>query len=563
VPAIEDHKHFSIGSDPVSDALPCGENARYDTQFEQLEAELAKQESLTSATVDWNKVVQLSSDIIKTKSKDILVGSYLCYGLLLQEGYSGLAVGLKILNDMAAQHWDCLFPPAKRMRARQTAYVWLAEKAAIIVAQKNPKSDEFSAVIAAADLLKQLDNTLVERMADQAPLLTELSRPLRNYRQMAQAELDKKQQQVEKQSQPSEEPAAARTSETSAPPPDEPVVQKTAAAPAPTPAAAKPSPSAAMQPIAEGSPESENDSKKVLRQIQAASRDVASFWASQKLSDPRAYRLSRVAAWMVVENAPPAIEGVTQVLPPAAERLKFFDAKMEKSEFAVVLGELEKTIARAPFWLDGHFMVVKVLRSLGAEYEPAAQTVIRETAHFLNRLPELTELSFSDNTPFASDQTRLWLNAEVLGSAGGGNEKGAAESDGGEPWSIGLKEAGRKAAAGNTEEAIEVMRNGLLQAAQMRDKMYWRCSLAELLLQIGDAASASGILEQLAAQQDEDHLLHWEPRLLAYTYNLLFQSYQKQQKKNKDDKVLIEKASRAYEKLCWFDPITALSMKGG
>ncbi|MBC8212374.1 MAG: type VI secretion system domain-containing protein [Gammaproteobacteria bacterium] len=128
-----------------------------------------------------------------------------------------------------------------------------------------------------------------------------------------------------------------------------------------------------MQPIAEGSLESENDSKKVLHQIQTASRDIAGFWANQKLSDPRSYRLSRVAAWMVVENVPPANEGVTQVLPPAAERLKFFDAKMEKSEFAVVLAELEKTIARAPFCLDGHFMVVKALRALGAEYEPAQQ----------------------------------------------------------------------------------------------------------------------------------------------------------------------------------------------
>ncbi|MBT7047611.1 MAG: hypothetical protein HN977_19680, partial [Gammaproteobacteria bacterium] len=35
--------------------------------------------------------------------------------MLLQEGYAGLAVGLKILNDMAEVHWDCMFPPAKRM----------------------------------------------------------------------------------------------------------------------------------------------------------------------------------------------------------------------------------------------------------------------------------------------------------------------------------------------------------------------------------------------------------------------------------------------------------------
>ncbi len=54
----------------------------------------------------------------------------------------------------------------------------------------------------------------------------------------------------------------------------------------------------------------------------------------------------------------------------------------------------------------------------------------------------------------------------------------------------------------------------------------------------------------------------WEPQLLAKIYYLLFQSYQKQQKINKEDKTLEEKASLAYEQLCWFDPITALSIKG-
>ncbi|MBC8212376.1 MAG: type VI secretion system ImpA family N-terminal domain-containing protein [Gammaproteobacteria bacterium] len=72
---IDDHQLSAIGSDPISEATPCGDNARYDPQFEQLAAELAKQESLTSATVDWKKVIQLSSDITKSKSKDILVGS--------------------------------------------------------------------------------------------------------------------------------------------------------------------------------------------------------------------------------------------------------------------------------------------------------------------------------------------------------------------------------------------------------------------------------------------------------------------------------------------------------
>ena len=41
--------------------------------LKHLEAELAKQESLSSETVDWNHVSQISSRILKESSKDLLV----------------------------------------------------------------------------------------------------------------------------------------------------------------------------------------------------------------------------------------------------------------------------------------------------------------------------------------------------------------------------------------------------------------------------------------------------------------------------------------------------------
>ena len=560
--SLGDHPLAVIGLEVISDASPCGDSVRYDPAFEQLEAELAKQESLVSETVDWSKVVDLASNIIRSNSKDILVGSYLCYGLLLKQGYPGLAVGLKILNDMAETHWDCLFPPAKRMRARQTAFIWLAEKAALIVAEKVPAANESEAIIEVSDYLKKLDNTLVEKMGDQAPMLTELSRPIKNYRQSAEAEL-------EKAAKPEvAEPVPAESSSDSVEPSS---AAESQAAPSPAPATPPPAPKPAastgsassVQALPSGSVATEADSKKILRQLQTVSRDIAGFWVGQKLSDPRSYRLSRVAAWMVVEVAPPSNDGVTQIIPPAAERIKFFQATEEKGDFSALVAELEKTIARSPFWLDGHFMVVKALKSLGAEYEAAAHTVIRETANFLSRLPELVDLSFSDQTPFASDQTRLWLNAEVLNASSGSGGEDSSQRGEAAAWDKALSEAATKAATGETKEAVEIIRQGMLHASQQRDQMYWRCALAQLLLNVGDASSASNILEQVTAQLDEETLSVWEPDLLSHAYYLLVQSYQKQQKKNKEDKGLTEKATKAYEKLCWFDPVIALSVKGG
>ncbi len=567
--SIEDHSMFSVGAAPVSEAAPCGENARYDSDFEQLEAELAKQESLAAETVDWQRVIDLSDKILREQSKDILVGSYLCYGLLLQEGYSGLAVGLKVLADMVDQHWDCLFPPAKRLRARQTAFVWMAEKSGLIVAEKPPTAEETDAVLAAADFLKQLDQALVEKMGDQAPMFSDLSRPLKNFRQSAQAEKEKAEQQAEPDSPPQAQavPQADATEQT--PAETAPAATELASASAPEPPApqpsapAKPAKSAvSSKPVEIGDLASENDSKKALRQIQQGSRDIAAFWLAQKLSDPRPYRLARQAVWLSVEKAPPDNDGVTQIAAPQAERVKFFHSKFDKGEYSELLLELEKTLARSAFWLDGHFLVVKSLRALGADYGKAAQTVVRELGCFLQRIPEVVELSFADQTPFADDATRLWINGEVLAASDTSADTGpAASAD--SPWESALADARSQAASGDSVSAIGLMQQGLSQAGSLRAQMYWRCALAQLLLQTGEAATAAAILEAIRKQVDEDFLSGWEPQLLAKIYHLLFQCYLKLGGKKKDDETLNSKRDKAYRKLCRFDPVTALSEKGG
>ena len=566
---LSEHPFFSVGALPVSEAQPCGENVRYESDFEQLEAELGKQESLSSETVDWDVVSRLSAKIIKESSKDLLVGSYLCYSLLLKEGFNGLAVGLTVLNDMVENHWDCLFPPAKRLRARATAITWLAEKAAILVAEKSPGPADAQAVVAAAQALRELDNNLVEKMGDQAPLLTELSRPLKNYKQSAEAELAKAQADVEEPTAPVSAPpveeVAPAVEEVKAPEAEapevtsEPAVSSEPVAAPPATAKAKTSTLAVAE---TGNLESDADTKKALRQLQTGVRDVAAFGLSQKLSDPKAYRLARVSAWMVVENAPPNNAGVTQINPPAAERLKFFESLIEKTDNAALVTELEKTLARSSFWLEGHYLVVKTLRAMGGEYDHAAKTVIRELNNFLSRLPELAALSFSDGTPFASDQAQLWIESEVMVSAEGESDS-AVSSGSAEPWDSVLADAKKVSVGGDSDAAINMINEGLANAGCGRSQAYWRCALAELLIQMGNASAASSILEQVSRQTEASGLVDWEPQLPARIYKLLFQSYQKQQKGKKDDPALAQKVEQSFSQLCWFDPVTALSVKGG
>lgn len=544
--SADSHVLTAIGIDTVTDSSPCGENIRYETVFEELEAELAKQESLSSEVVDWKHVSELSSNILKNSSKDLLVGAYLTQALLITEGYAGLAVGLKILSDMVETHWDCLFPPAKRMRARATAITWLAERSGAFVSEKAPTANDAEAVTEAAKYIRLLDSELAEKMGDSAPIVIDLSRPLKNYKQSAEAEMAQ-----------SAAPAAGAAQAVAETEPQHQAAAETSAAATP---GARPVKAPATVEVGEIT--SDNDAKKILKQAQDTVRKVSNYWSGKKLSDARAYRVARVANWMMIEAAPPANDGVTQVMPPAADRIKYFETQIGKAEYSTVLPELEKTLARSPFWLDGQNMVVMALHAMGTEYEKAANAVIAELRHLLHRIPELSDLSFSDQTPFASDQTKMWLESEVLVSSGGAANNTSVSGGVANTWDSALADARKQAAGGDKVAAMKIFNEGIANATQVRDKFYWRCALAELLLQTGEASAASNLLKPMTDQAEAYHLTEWEPDLLSKIYKLLYQSYRKQQGKKKEDSVINELVDSAYDMLCWFDPVTALTVKG-
>ena len=413
-------------------------------------------------------------------------------------------------------------------------------------------------------------------------MLSDLSRPLKGYKQSAEAERAegaKKAQAAETvapASQAGAEPAEGASSEsageadldagntaseaaTPTPPPAPP------STPAPAPArenrrAAKAS-RAAQAAVEVGDIASDNDAKKALRQCQDVARKVSAFWLGNKLDDPRPYRIARTACWMLIEQTPPDNDGVTQIMPPQAERVKFFDALQAKSEFAELVVELEKTLARAPFWLSGQYRVVTALRGLGPQCDKAVKTVVAETRHFLKRLPAVIDLSFSDQTPFADDATRLWLETEVL--AGEGDDApGAGGGQAPAPWDAALGEARKLAAAGDIAAAQALFSEGIASAGEQRARFYWRCALADFLLQTGHAEAAIGVLRPMADQAENYRLDDWEPVLLGRIYHLLYQSYRKQQSRDQDDETLQALIDSSYERLCWFDPVAALTAKG-
>jgi type VI secretion system ImpA/VasJ family protein len=116
-----------LGSEPISGDKSAGEDARYDSNFEAIEAEIAKLESLEGGVVDWELVIREATTLLTTRSKHLLVSARLVRAWYQREGIQGLLAGLELLNALCSTFWDGAFPEVNRPRARSVIFKWLAD----------------------------------------------------------------------------------------------------------------------------------------------------------------------------------------------------------------------------------------------------------------------------------------------------------------------------------------------------------------------------------------------------------------------------------------------------
>jgi type VI secretion system protein VasJ len=169
----------SLGSTPISGDSPAGINARYEPEFEQLQAEVGKLENPAGGEVRWQDVVQLSETLLGAKTKDMLVATYYTYGLLQQRGYQGLLEGLGTIYSMCTSFWEGLFPELKRLWARESALDWLIDRVQAHLEKAPPPGSEETPVLeSAVATVDELEKYLNERFETPNPKIAAFSRAL-------------------------------------------------------------------------------------------------------------------------------------------------------------------------------------------------------------------------------------------------------------------------------------------------------------------------------------------------------------------------------------------------
>ncbi len=144
----------TLGSAAIPGASATGNSARYEPEFEQMQAEIDKLIALEGGTPDWTLVSDCASTLLAKKSKDLLCAAYLCAALRETRGWSGLAEGLNVIKALVTTHWDGLHP--ERLRARKTAVDWLLDRIKPLAETTDAQVSDQDALTAAITLLDEL-----------------------------------------------------------------------------------------------------------------------------------------------------------------------------------------------------------------------------------------------------------------------------------------------------------------------------------------------------------------------------------------------------------------------
>lgn len=501
---------------PISGDAPGGIDMKYEDDFQELKAEV---DALGAATgdVDFDRIVDLSTTILSERSKDLTVAGYLILGLTRTQGYAGVAEGLAAVRAVTEGFWEDAFPPLRRMRGRQAALQFVAERTSAWVKDEKATPADRESLEQALTEIESLQAFVMEAMGDQAPAFSGLGREVRE--------------------------ALRRLPKPKAPEPDPPPAA--AASPGAAPQAAAQAAPAAQ---ASGSP-GESASYSTVSEAEVVAVRVAGFLRSEAPFSATAVSILRAVRWDAIAQPPP-----TGVIPPPREpQRKAFEAMATSGNHAGLVTQAEGTFSQPPFhfWLDLQRLTAAALKALGAPAAAALAALETHTAAFVRRLPALPTLTFQDGTPFADPLTISWLD-EIAMSEGGGGGGATSASD------AAIQEAREQAATGDVAGAVASLMAG---AGAPRDRFERAVTAAELCLGAGRPDVAVGLLDGAEDDINTYRLDVWDPAMASRALRVQHASCTGLILLTADParkKVLLDRAETVFNRLTRIDPAHAM-----
>jgi type VI secretion system protein VasJ len=197
--------------------------------------------------------------------------------------------------------------------------------------------------------------------------------------------------------------------------------------------------------------------------------------------------------------------------PPDSQIMQSLSAMFTKGDYAACLKASESRIGESLFWLDLSRLSAQSLDSMGTEYKEAGDTVRNVTAAYVERLPQITTLSFADGTPFADASTKEWLAGlrKSSDTATSNGEEVSIESR----FTKALSQGADLIRDNKRNEAITQLKDTLNGAVTPQEQYLFSAAMARLLTGMGRSDLAQANVDAIISTIDNFTLERWDPNL--------------------------------------------------
>ncbi len=487
--------------EPIPGDSPAGQDASNDEEYFKLNMEFPK------TVPDYKNWIELSDLILKEKSKDIKVASWLCFALYRTEQLKGFRNGLELVYQMLKKFGDDLFPKNISHRSKAIQFLNTSRVTKLIERDKVNKSNA-SEVLRISELINLIVAECEKLMPENVPVMQNLQDTISEHVKTAGKALNSPTAQENKSSSPP--PAAKRPS--SAPPPvreEQPVV-KTARA-------------ASEDEISIQLRRTISYFYEIIQDSETIERVPESFFA---------FGLARQLIWSTLA-VPSSEEKITNIEPPneIIRKLLINWHNENKSDVLIPRVELEflKDNSEFRYWFDAQRYLVNALENKGGSYAGAANDIKYHLSRLIKRLPELPKLKYSGGEiPFADKDTLTWLDqisvSTTAGSAGGDQGASAAPvivdetyEEINKEYEDAVKDLPKK-----FEPNLKSMQDRLSAEERMKGKFLRRLNIAKFCYEAKQYNVAKVSLEELNRMIEALKLSEWEPALCTAVWQALY-----------------------------------------
>jgi type VI secretion system protein VasJ len=486
--------------DPIPGDSPAGKDASNDEEYFKLSMEFPK------TVPDYRNWIDLSNIILKEKSKDIKVASWLCFALYRTDKLKGFRNGLELVYQLLRKYGNNLFPENPAIKSKAIQFLSTSRVTKLVEREEINKSNA-DEILKIDELLGLIAVESANILPNNIPVLQALQDIIsvhkENVKKALTAAPEKK---IVPVSQPKPETKVTSSSTTRE---EQPAVKSTR-------------------------PASEDEANiqlrrtltyyyEVIQNNETVERVPESFFA---------FGIARQLQWSMIQ-LPTAEDKITGIEPPNEIIRKLIKDWFNSNNFNVLIPRIEvefiKDNSEFRYWLDAQRYLVLSLEKKGGNYNIAAEDIKYFLLRLVSRIPEILNLKFAGGEiPFADKDTIRWINDEVKNKAATAKSSDTNSNLLTPIVDHSYDEINREynlVVAGlpkNFESSYQTMQEKLSSEDRIKGKFLRRLNMANFCYEAKQYTLAKVNLEELKMMIDELNLDEWEPALSTAVWQSLY-----------------------------------------